>query len=475
MSQINAMSTQSELSMVFKAYDIRGLSPEQVNTAFAARLGAALTAELNPKHVLVGRDMRTTSPELEDALVEAFLERGVSVTRIGQCSTPLFNVSVGLGSGKYDLGVMVTASHNPAAYNGFKLVRCDVSPIGQGSGMEEIRDRFLSEHPLLSDASVVRGVAADDPDALMRYMDQVFSLVDVSALPPLKIAIDAGNGMEGVVLPEFMKRLSQLTFHTLYTEPDGTFPNHEANPLKTETLHDLSALVKREHCVLGVAFDGDADRVGFVDETGEPIPGDLATALLATPMLALHPGARILYDLRSSWSTLDAIRAAGGEPAMCRVGHAFIKRQMREERALFGGELSMHFYFQELWNVESGDLATLLFLKLLAESGRPLSELWKPLKRFAKTEEINSEVVDADAVLQRIEHEFASTASSVSHLDGIRMEFGVGEDGARSSDAWWFSVRKSNTEPVVRLIVEAVSQSVMAEKRDALLRMIRTP
>ena len=460
-------------SSLFKAYDIRGLSPEAIDAAFAARLGAALVAAFSPTSVLVGKDMRQTSPALEDALVQALVARGVNVTRIGQCSTPLFNVSVGLGEGKYDLGVMVTASHNPAEYNGFKLVRGDVSPIGQGSGMETIRDLFLSDDALVAEASVAPGSVTERRDALEQYLDRVFSVVDTAALPAMTIAIDAGNGMAGVVLPAFMKRLSQMTFHTLYMDPDGTFPNHEANPLKTETLNDLSALVKREHCDLGVAFDGDADRVGFVDEKGVPIPGDFITAMLAKPMLALHPGARILYDLRSSWSTRNAIRDARGDAAMCRVGHAFIKRQMKEEGALFGGELSMHFYFQDLWNVESGDLATLLFLQLLAASGQSLSALWQPLQVYAKTEELNSHVNNADEALKRIEQEFESLASSVSHLDGIRMEFGVGEDGTPGPDAWWFSVRKSNTEPVVRLIVEAVSEDVMAEKRDQLLQLIQ--
>ncbi|MEN9558663.1 MAG: Phosphomannomutase/phosphoglucomutase [Candidatus Parcubacteria bacterium] len=463
----------SDVSSLFKAYDIRGLSPQQVDETFAARLGAVLTEEFHPAHVLVGWDMRQTSPALEAALTEAFVARGVNVTRIGQCSTPLFNVSVGLGNGAYDLGVMVTASHNPGQYNGFKLVRGDVSPIGQGSGMEQVRERFVSSDAFMPDVSLARGTVTNDPDALARYLDHVCALVDTANLPPIAMAIDAGNGMEGVILPALIKRLPQITFHTLYTTPDGSFPNHEANPLKIETLKDLSALVVKERCALGVAFDGDADRVGFVDEQGEPVPGDLLTAMLARPMLAAHPGARVLYDLRSSWSTRDAIIEAGGEPAMCRVGHAFIKRQMRQEGALFGGELSMHFYFKDLWNVESGDLALLLFLQLLAVSGQPLSALWKPLKRFAKTEEINSEVADADAALARVEKTFAPTASSISMLDGIRMEFGVAADGARGADAWWFSVRKSNTEPVVRLIVEAVSEKVMIEKRDALLEMIR--
>lgn len=467
------MSTSASSQEVFKAYDIRGRSPEQIDAAFAARLGAVLVAEYGPKHVLVGYDMRATSPQLEAALVTAFVERGVSVTRIGQCSTPLFNVSVGLGDGSYDLGVMVTASHNPAAYNGFKLVFGDVRPIGQGSGMEQIRARFESGDSLAPLAHTSPGDVRDMPDARAAYLDRVFAAVDVSAIPATTVAVDVGNGMEGVILPELMKRLPQITFHALYTEPDGTFPHHEANPLKTETLKDLSALVLKEQCAIGFAFDGDADRIGIVDEQGIPVPGDLMTALLAESFLAVHPNEAILYDLRSSWSVPDAIRAAGGDPQMCRVGHAFIKRQMREQNALFGGELSMHFYYRDLWNVESGDLTLLLFLQLLAQKKQPLSALWAPLRTSAKTEEINVEVDHPDAVLNRIEQHFESSASSVSHLDGIRLEFEMEEDGTRNPASWWFSLRKSNTEPVVRLIVEAASQSLVDEKRAQLEALIR--
>ena len=328
----------SELSKAFKAYDIRGLSPGELDAAFARRLGEVLAAEFGPKRVLVGRDMRTTSPELEAALIDGLTSQGVAVTRIGLCSTPMFNVSVGLGAGKYDLGIMVTASHNPGKYNGFKLVKGDPSagsgqvltPIGQGSGMEIIRDRFMSNET--RSPSAVKGSVTDDPNALTAYLDKVFSQVDVTQIPPQKIAVDAGNGMNGLILPELAKRLPQCTFFALYWELDGNFPHHEANPLKTETLEDLRRLVGSTQSNLGVAFDGDGDRVGFMDELGVPIPGDLMTALLAESLLAPAPASRILYDLRSSWSTEETISSAGGIPVMCRVGHAFIKRQMRERK-----------------------------------------------------------------------------------------------------------------------------------------------
>ena len=461
------------LAKAFKAYDIRGLAPGELDTAFARRLGETLVAEFKPTRVLVGRDMRTTSPELEAALVDGLTSEGVNVTRIGLCSTPMFNVSVGLGAGTYDLGVMVTASHNPGEYNGFKIVKGDLMPIGQGSGMEAIRDRFLSDATLRLRSGQAPGTVADDANALKNYLDKIFSLVDVSRIPPMKIAVDAGNGMNGLIMPELTKRLPQCTFFALYWDPDGAFPHHEANPLKSETLEDLRRLVGSTQSHVGAAFDGDGDRVGFTDELGEPIPGDLMTALLAESLLASAPGAKILYDLRSSWATKEAIESAGGVPVMSRVGHAFIKRRMREEGGLFAGELSMHYYFRDLWNVESGDLCLLLLLRLLAQTGKPLSRMWKPLKTYAKTEEINSDVADPaggpsgagkDAVLRRIDEKYRASASSVSDMDGLRMEFG---------HDWWFSVRASNTEPLLRLIVEAVDEKIMAAKRDELLKLIR--
>jgi phosphomannomutase len=459
------------LAPVFKAYDIRGLSPEQVDGDFAHRFGRVLAEIYHPKRVCVGRDMRSTSSELERALVEGLTEGGADVALIGLCTTPVFNAAMGLANGAYDLGVMVTASHNPGVYNGFKMTDKDVLPIGQGSGMEEIRDRFLSDAPF--NESAKRGVVTEDPNAINAYLDKVFSAVDVSAIKPMKIAIDAGNGMAGVVLPELARRLPQIEILPLYWDPDGNFPNHEANPIKSETLADLSALVKKEGCALGVAYDGDCDRVGFVDENGVQIQGDILAAILARAVLAKAQGSRILYDLRSSWSTPEAIREAGGDPAMCRVGHAFIKRRMREENAVFSGELSMHFYFKETWGAESGDLALLEILSMLSSSGRPLSAVVAPYQKYFKTPEINSEVPDADAVLRRIDEAYAGSASSRADIDGIRFEFNVASDGTKGPDAWWFSVRKSNTEPLVRLVLEAVSEPLMAEKRDEVLGLIR--
>lgn len=461
----------NELATVFKAYDIRGLSPEVLTAEFAERLGRAIVRHFKCAHVMVGRDMRQTSPELEAALVAGITSQGADVTRIGMCSTPMFNVCMGLAGGRYDFGAMITASHNPSEYNGIKMVDRDVYPIGEGSGMEALRDAYLSDDPF-EDASK-RGTVHEDPDALRAYLDKIVLQVDISEFQPMKVAIDAGNGMGGHVLPELIKRLPHMEVLPLFWEPDGSFPNHEANPLKTETLRTLSETVIKNHCCFGVAFDGDGDRVGFVDENGEPVPGDLMTALLARELLKDHPGSLILHDLRCSWSVDEEIRSEGGRTEMTRVGHAFIKRQLREHGALFGGELSMHYYFQSLWGVESSDLCMLYLMKLLAETDEPLSALWKPLKRYANSGEVNSEVQDKQAALERVRALYQPQATDISELDGIRMEFSVGGDGSKNDRSWWFSLRASNTEPLIRLIVEAVKPEVMEAKRDELLSLIR--
>jgi phosphomannomutase len=455
-------------SSVFHAYDIRGLAPGELDAAFSARLGRALIREFKPKRVLVGRDMRTTSPELETALVDELLAHGVDVIRIGLCSTPMFNVSVGLHDGAVDLGVMVTASHNPGKYNGFKIVKGDMTPVGQGSGMEELERSFGEDTELMR--SEHRGMVTDDPDALSRYVDHILKLAALpSEMPQMKVAIDAGNGMGGAVLPELLKRLPWLEAKTLYLEPDGSFPNHEANPLKRETLKDLSALTVKEGGVVGVAFDGDADRIGFVDEAGVPIPGDLMTAMLAEEILISKPGSLVLYDLRSSWSVPEAIQEHGGVARMCRVGHAFIKRQMREEKGVFAGEVSMHYYFADLKNVESGDLVMLLLLKRLAHEKKGVSSLWKPLLRYAHSGEMNFEVADKQAAVARVKAAYESTATSISDIDGIRMEF---RDAAHPENDWWFSLRLSNTEPLIRLNLESRSESMTQEKVKELSALI---
>lgn len=465
---------------IFKSYDIRGLSPEEIDVPVAKRLGETLASIYKPKHVLVGHDMRTTSPDLEVALIEGLISMGVAVTRIGLCSTPMFYFAVGEGNGKYDLGVMVTASHNPAKYNGFKLVKGDCQPIGQGSGMEEIRDLACSETNLVSLSSSraksngERDLAAEqvstDPNVRERYLDHIFKLANLpSEIPSWSVAIDAGNGMNGYILPEFVKHLPSLTIHPLYWDLDGSFPNHEANPLNLETLNAVQNLVKEKKCAFGVAFDGDGDRIGFIDEEGTPIPGDILTALFGQELLRERGSGRVLYDLRSSWSVPETIEKGGGEAGMCRVGHAHIKRQMRAEQAIFAGELSMHFYFADLWFAESSDYALLLMLKLLAREQKPLSQLWKPLQKYFHSGEINFHVKDQKTILKSLEDYYAKQATGISTLDGLRYEF---RDGKNPTQDWWFSVRASNTEPVLRLNLEAKNIEQMEKRKQEVTKII---
>ena len=455
---------------VFRAYDIRGLSPSELDENFARTLGWAIVKQFGPRKVLVGRDMRTTSLVLERGLIQGLTAGGADVVRIGLCSTPMFNVIVGLGNGEYDMGVMVTASHNPGKYNGFKLIKGDSSPIGQGSGMEELADAFFASGDIVDSVNDKKGAVTDDPGALQRYVDHILKLAMLpSDMPKFKIAIDAGNGMAGVILSELLSRLPWLEVVPLYFEPDGGFPNHEANPIKTETLNDLIEAVLKENCHLGIAFDGDADRIGMVDQNGKIISGDLLTAIIGQEILRTSPGGLILYDVRSSWAVPEAITAAGGRSKMCRVGHAFIKRQMREDGASFAGEVSMHYYFRDLRYVESGDLVMLYMLKRLKRENARLSELWKPLAKYFHSGEINFEVEDKARVLELIRTTYARSASKYSDIDGLRLEF---HDPTNPDQDWWFNVRVSNTEPLLRLNLETKSEQLTAEKVKELSALI---
>lgn len=439
-------------SSIFKAYDIRGLSPGELEAAEAGRIGVALAKLHQPKNVVVGHDMRLTSPELEEALIDGLNSQGVNVVRVGLCTTPMFNFAIAEAKGAFDLGVMVTASHNPAKYNGLKITKGDNTAIGQGSGMEELRDLACSDEPIPQGNT--RGTVGDDNGLLDRYVDAIWSRSELEGgFQDWHIAIDAGNGMEGIVLPKLSKKLG-ANVHELYWKLDGNFPNHEANPIKIETLEDLRAEVLAKGCAFGAAFDGDGDRVGFVDEKGEPIPGDILTALFAKEILAEHKSKTVLYDLRSSKSVKEVIEEAGGKAEMCKVGHAGIKRQMKETGAIFAGELSMHFYFSDFANCEASDYAMLLLIRLLKREGKPLSAIWKPLVRYSHSGEINFEVSDTKGALALVEERYAKEARDISHLDGIRLDFGD----------WWFSLRASNTEPLIRLNLEAKSRNGMEEK-----------
>lgn len=457
---------------IFRPYDIRGLSPGEIDETAARRLGKALAHLYHPKQVVVGYDMRVTSTKLEAALLEGLTVSGVSVTRVGLCSTPMFYVALGEAAGKYDLGVMVTASHNPPPYNGFKLMRFQdgaIFPISQGLGMEELRDLVISDEPLLN--APTQGAIEEDEGLLDRYIDHVFRLgVMPPSLPPWRIALDAGNGMNGLVGPKFSKRLAGMDVIQLFWDLDGTFPHHEPNPIKIETLEKLRESVIKNQCVFGAAFDGDGDRVGFVDETGEPIRGDIMAAILASEILREKGPGIILYDSRASWIVPEAVREQGGDPRRCKVGHGFFKNKMREDRAMFGGELSGHYYFPELWNAESGDLAILMVLKFLLRERKPLSVIRKSFERYVHSGELNFEVEDRMVMLSTLEKHFETRSTSVSHLDGIRMEF---RDPHHSEEDWWFHARPAANEPLLRLTLEARTKEEMERHKEELSKIIQ--
>jgi phosphomannomutase len=442
---------------IFKAYDIRGVVPDELDAAAARRIGRATARFLRTPRIAIGRDARRSSPELFEALLGGVVDEGVSVVDLGLVCTPMLYFAVEqLGAGG---GIMLTASHNPAQYNGFKLCREHAIPIGEASGLKQIErlaGSIASEPPAPRRGSVER---ADVREAYTSHVLRVGGFT-----PRLKVAIDCGNGMAGVGLAPLLERLP-LEVTRLYFEPDGSFPNHEADPLKLENLRDLCEAVRRSRADFGVAFDGDADRAVFVDDQAQPIPSDLLTALLAKRQLRRHPGGRVLYDLRSSRVTAEEISAAGGVPEMCRVGHSFVKARMREAGAIFAGELSGHMYFRfsETLVADDGIAAFVAVLDVLGEEKRPLSQLIAPLRRYAASGEINRKVKDIPRVLAAIEAEHAG-APEISHLDGLRVAY----------PDWWFNLRPSNTEPVLRLNLEAATPERMAAHRDALLGRIES-
>jgi len=440
---------------IFKAYDIRGVVPGELDADAAYRIGRGIARHIDAPSLAIGRDARRSSPELFEALVRGVTDEGTDVADLGLVCTPMLYFAVDhLGSGG---GIMLTASHNPAQYNGFKVCREHAIPIGEASGLKEIER--LSQTVAAAAAAEPRG-SVRRVDVRADYVDHVLAVG--GGRPRLKVAIDCGNGMASVGLEPLLAGLD-LEVERLYFEPDGSFPNHEADPLKVENLRDVCEAVKRSGADFGVAFDGDADRAVFVDEEGEPISSDLVTALLARRALRRHPGGTVLYDLRSSRVTAEEIKAAGGLPQMCRVGHSFVKAQMREVGAVFAGELSGHFYFRfsPTLVADDGIAAFVALLDVLAAEGQPLSKLVAPLRRYSASGEINRRVENIPGILSAIEAEHAG-AAEISHLDGLLVRY----------PDWWFNLRPSNTEPVLRLNLEADSEARMVELRDSLLARI---
>ena len=441
---------------VFKAYDIRGIVPDQLDEALAYAVGRATARFIGGDRLVVGRDARTHSPQLCDALTRGISDEGVAVDDIGLVATPMVYYAVAALSASG--GIMVTASHNPGEYNGFKICREQAIPIGEASGLREIEALVAggcATDPIAEDRGVI-----EERDVVAGYGQHALSVG--RNCPPLRVAIDCGNGMASAGLGPVLESLP-LEVEALYFEPDGRFPNHEADPLKVENLEAVSEAVRRVGADFGVAFDGDADRAVFVDENGRPIASDLMTALMARHQLADRPGGLVLYDLRSSRAVAEEIEAAGGTAELCRVGHSFVKAQMRESGAIFAGELSGHTYFRFASGLiaDDGIAALVALLDVLAAEQCPLSELVDPLRRYHASGEINRRVGDPHAVIEQIAAEHAD-APFVSRLDGLLVRY---ED-------WWFNLRPSNTEPVLRLNLEADGQVQMELERDRMLARV---
>jgi phosphomannomutase len=441
---------------VFKAYDVRGIYPEELDEDGAEAIGRAYVEEFEPRAIAVGRDMRLSAPAMAAAFVRGASEAGADVADIGMVGTEMVYFAVGeLG---LDGGVMVTASHNPKEYTGMKIVRRGALPVGGDSGLLDIRTRATGARQRTGSKGTVR-----EENIWPHWVETVMSFIDAGAVKPLRIVIDAANGMAGVMLPPVLEQLPIVAVPYFF-EPDGTFPNHEPNPLLPENREFIVNKVKEENADLGVAFDGDADRCFFIDDTGEFVPGDFVTALLAESIVEKEPGARVLYDVRASWAVPETIERAGGVPLVNRVGHAFFKHRMREEGAVFGGEVSGHYYFRDFSQADSGVIPFLLMLELVSKRGQKLAEILRPYnERYFITGELNTPVADVALKLQELKERFGSEGK-VSHLDGLSVD----------SKEWHMNVRPSNTEPLLRLNLEALSPDLMERKRDEVLEVIRS-
>ena len=442
-----------DLAKIFKAYDIRGVYPDELDEDAAARIGVGFVRFTGADRIVLGRDMRASSPALAAALARGAAAAGATVVDVGEVSTD----ALYFASGRLDVpGVMVTASHNPARYNGLKPCREQAAPIGSESGLVEIR----------AEAEAADGIAGTTEavperlEILDEYAEHCRALVDVSSLRPLRVAVDAGNGMAGKTVPIVF---GPLPFEVvpLYFELDGTFPNHPASPIEPENIRDLQAAVTREGCDVGLAFDGDADRVFLVDENAAPVSGSLTTAMVADRILKKFPGETIIYNLICSWAVREVIEENGGKPLRTRVGHSFIKEVMAETGAIFGGEHSGHYYFRNNFRADSGMIAALLILEALSQTDQPLSAVLAPFDRYAASGEINTEVADQLGTIEKLADVYAE--GTVDRLDGLTVEFAD----------WWFNCRPSNTEPLLRLNLEARTPELMQAKRDEVLGQIR--
>jgi phosphomannomutase len=443
---------------VFKAYDVRGVYGRDLDEEGAYAIGRAYAEQFEPRQMAVGRDMRLSAPQMSAATIEGAADGGADVLDLGMVGTEMVYYAVGeLG---LDGGICVTASHNPKEYTGMKIVRRGALPVGGESGLLDLRDRAQRGFGPVERRGNVR-----PEDVWPGFVDKCLSFVDVDALEPLRVVIDAANGMAGAMLPPILDRLPQVDAVRSNFDPDGSFPNHEPNPLLPENREFIVRTTREQRADLGVAYDGDADRCFFVDDTGEFVPGDFATALLAELMLEKEPGAKVIYDVRASWAVPRTIEAAGGIPIVNRVGHAYIKHRMRKEDAVFAGEVSAHYYFRDFSQADTGVVPFLLMLELISRKQRRVSEVLAPFReQYFLTGEINTPVADVALKLQELKERYAAQGGRISHLDGISVDF----------DDWHFNVRPSNTEPLLRLNLEALSEEKMVEKRDEVLALIRS-
>jgi phosphomannomutase len=448
-----AVSPHPDLDRIFKAYDVRGVVPDDLNEDVVRRIGAAFTHWAEVPRVALGRDCRISSPALAEAFIEGATSRGVDVVDLGLASTDLLYFASGsLGVP----GVMLTASHNPPRDNGMKFCLAGARPVGQDTGLADIRVLATADrYPAAARTGVV-----EERSLLDAYTEHVLSFVDVERFAPLSVVADTANGMGGLVVPAVFERLPVTLVH-LFPELDGTFPNHPADPIDPENQRDLKRELLARRADVGLAFDGDADRVFLVDERAEGVSGSEITALVAAAMLERAPGSSVVYNLICSWAVPEVIREHGGTPIRTRVGHSFIKQVMAETGAVFGGEHSGHYYFRDNYRADSGLIAAVVVLEALSKAGRPLSEVLAPFQRYRASGEINSRVDDQTGTIEEIAGAYA--AGRQDRTDGLTVEF----------DDWWFNVRPSNTEPLLRLNVEARTEELLKERTEAVLAVIR--
>ena len=443
---------------IFKAYDVRGIVPDELDADLAYKVGRALVLSLQPEQVAVGHDMRVSGVSLAGAMIDGIRDQGADVVDVGLVSSDALYFAVGKYG--YDAGVMITASHNPPAYNGFKICRREARAISLDEGLSQIRDLALAGN--FPDPEDGRRGDIVPKEVLPAYVEHALSIVDADKIAPLKVAVDAGNGMAGRTMPLLFEHLP-CTLVPLYFELDGTFPNHPANPIDPAAMVDLQRTVVEQACDLGVAFDGDADRMFLVDERGQLIGGDITTAMVAIALLEQQPGSTICYNLICSRSTPETIVAHGGRPFRTPVGHSLIKKIMRDEDAIFGGEHSGHYYFRDNWYADSGLIAMLAVLSLMSKQNKPLSEIVEPIDTRFRSGEINLTVADKPVAIARVKSHFAKAGAAIDEYDGITVEF---------ADRW-FNLRASNTEPLLRVNVEGDTLEAMEQLRDEVLQVIQ--